>query len=148
MPFGNSKPVLSRRDCVRIARRFNAWTATKCAQVPKGQLKRSILKRISVVPSGLESLVIRFPALKRRAILAQSLRDHLRRGPELPKCIRVKSVSTKRCSFGERFLRNRISLIAPMNHCVGRAALLRRQHRGFAKAAQQRRPTFRFMGRG
>gem|GEM_PF-1868934 len=46
---------------------------------------------------------------------------------------------------GERFLRNRISLIAPMNHCVGRAALLRRQHRGFAKAAQQRRPAIRCM---
>jgi len=51
-------------------------------------------------------------------------------------------------SDGERLLRNKISCIEPMNHCVGRAALLRRQHRGFAKAAQQRRPTFRFMGRG
>jgi len=48
----------------------------------------------------------------------------------------------------ERLLRNKISRIEPMNHFTGRAALLRRLVKRviLRLAAQERRPTFRFIG--
>ena len=61
---------------MKIAQRFNAGTSARPEQVPKGRLKDSVnLYRFSR-PFGTEILRTSFPALKRRAILAMSLRDN------------------------------------------------------------------------
>ena len=75
MPFGNSD-LSSRRDWTTIARRFNAGMPGNRGQVPKGPLKTNPKIAFSIVPSGLTSLAVPFPALKRRAIIEMSLRDN------------------------------------------------------------------------
>src|SRR2546428_5058585 len=68
----------------RIAQRFNAGFDAKRSRVPKGRMKFIPAPQPSAVPSGLGSLAVCFPALKRRAILKMSLRDKGTGRPALP----------------------------------------------------------------
>ena len=71
MPFGNSVNHVSRRDSVKIARRFNAGNDGPEGSVPKGRLKSCVeASGDSSVPSGLVPVGSCHPALKRRAIVA------------------------------------------------------------------------------
>ncbi len=70
-PFGNSQAeaaVVSRRDILRIAQRFNAGYRGIQRRVPKGRLNSRHNNFQSAVPSGLIQLTMGLPALKRRAI--------------------------------------------------------------------------------
>src|SRR5882672_11593671 len=67
---------VSRRDMTRIARRFNAGKTVNDKESPEGTTEQNETGiGVSAVPSGLQSVRIVFPALKRRAIFAVSLRD-------------------------------------------------------------------------
>src|SRR5712664_1212904 len=67
---------VSRRDMTRIARRFNAGKTVDDKESPEGTTEQNGTGLgVSAVPSGLQSVQIVFPALKRRAIFAVSLRD-------------------------------------------------------------------------
>src|ERR1043166_583445 len=68
MPFGKSSRCLSRRDAMRIARRFNAGNMTAVVQVPKGRLKLHSHSHFSR-PSGTRIGGDVNPALKRWAIV-------------------------------------------------------------------------------
>ena len=71
MPFGNSANRVSRRDIMRIARRFNAGNDAPEDPVLKGRLKSCVeASGDSSVPSGLVPVGSCHPALKRRAIVA------------------------------------------------------------------------------
>ena len=63
-----SKREASRRDIVRIARRFNAGVSRIESRVPKGRLNESQFTDLSR-PFGTHEFRVQFPALKRRAIL-------------------------------------------------------------------------------
>src|ERR1051325_1585977 len=68
MPFGKSSGCLSRRDAMRIARRFNAGNMTAVLQVPKGRLKLHSHSHFNR-PFGTRVGGDVNPALKRRAIV-------------------------------------------------------------------------------
>jgi len=74
MPFGNCRKALSRRDLLRIARRFNAGNDEKTEFRPEGTVepRRSGVSTSgdSAVPSGLIRLPTAHPALKRWATVA------------------------------------------------------------------------------
>jgi len=79
MPFGNSRPCgrwLSRRDRVKIARRFNAGNQTARSSSPEGTVELCA-SSIELQPShpGLRRAWPPSPALKRRPIFIGSLRD-------------------------------------------------------------------------
>src|SRR5437899_12986604 len=75
MPFGNWEMDVPEGQ-MKIAQRFNAGTSARPEQVPKGRLKDSVNLYRFNRPFGTEILRTSFPALKRRAILAMSLRDN------------------------------------------------------------------------
>ncbi len=60
---------------MKIARRFNAGMNATPEQVPKGRLKDGATPYTFSRPFGTRILPRSFPALKRRATLALSLRD-------------------------------------------------------------------------
>src|SRR5262245_12050778 len=65
---GNSARFLSRRDTMKIARRFNAGCRFPSAQVPKGRLNAPNQPRFGR-PVGTRSIWDLNPALKRWAIV-------------------------------------------------------------------------------
>jgi len=69
--------ALSRRDNPTIARRFSAGSRPPRSPRPEGTPQaRSHKTTDSAVPSGRMQHQTAFPALKRRAIVAMSLRDN------------------------------------------------------------------------
>lgn len=64
----DSNPLLSRRDILKIARRFNAGLLTARIRVPKGRLNIDSLQPAFSRPYGTCSHGAWLPALKRRAI--------------------------------------------------------------------------------
>ena len=62
---------------MKIAQRFNAGRRSAPGQVPKGRLKNCPNGHPFSRPFGTQIRPIRFPALKRRAIIELSLRDNL-----------------------------------------------------------------------
>ena len=74
MPFGNSEMNVPEGQ-MKIARRFNAGMGATPEQVPKGRLKDGATPYTFSRPFGTQILSTSFPALKRRATLALSLRD-------------------------------------------------------------------------
>jgi len=81
MPFGNSGRGLSRRDTVKIARRFNAGWAE---HTDKSRTAENPTLKPDLLSSLRDSVISKphHPALKRRAIFTVSLRDEGRPIPE------------------------------------------------------------------
>ena len=89
MPFGNSSECLSRRDIVRIARRFNAGNTLAAVQVPKGRLKLHSHSHFSR-PFGTRIGGDVNPALKRGAIVVcPSGTAAVRRNPNSRKAVQL-----------------------------------------------------------
>jgi len=74
-PSPRDEGVAVQKGQSRIAQRFNAGLDAKRSRVPQGRLRPNPTRHPSAVPPGLVSQAGCFPALKRRAILAMSLRD-------------------------------------------------------------------------
>ena len=67
--------VLSRRDFMKIAQRFNAGFVSAIIPVSKGRMKNAPINLISTVPSGLDHFSGSNPALKRPGYCRLSLWD-------------------------------------------------------------------------
>jgi len=78
MPFGRLRPFgkwLSRRDSSKIARPLNAGNRIAVGSSPEGTAEMDLrIERFSR-PFGTCAFFVTVPALKRRAILTQYLRD-------------------------------------------------------------------------
>src|SRR5438034_11373590 len=75
-PSPRDEGVAVQKGQSRIAQRFNAGLDAKKSRVPQGRLRPNPTRHPSAVPdTGLVSQAGCFPASKRRAILAMSLRD-------------------------------------------------------------------------
>jgi len=75
MPFGNLKMDVPEGQ-MKIAQRFNAGTYVKPDEVPKGRLINGANRFAFSRPFRTQILRTSFPALKRRATFAMSLRDN------------------------------------------------------------------------
>ena len=75
MRFGNLKMDVPEGQ-MKIAQRFNAGTYVRPDQVPKGRLINGANRFAFNRPFGTQILRTSFPALKRQATLAMSLRDN------------------------------------------------------------------------
>jgi len=85
MPFGNSTGLLSRRDTITIAQRFNAGTGQFCvAPVPKGRLNPTSSERVLFTPAvgrpfGTWGRLTAKPSVETLGYSRVSLRDKDRR---------------------------------------------------------------------
>ena len=90
--IGGLRVPLSRRDSLRIARRFNAGKHPACHTNPEGTTERSGVGLDLNRPFGVRDLLASNPALKRWAILACPFGTAKLRSPGNPKdeCRRTK----------------------------------------------------------